>query len=266
MRVGFVGCGVQGLPVAQRLARAGFPLTVWARRPEQVAGFAPEQVASSLAELGARSDVLGVCVYDADDVREVVRAAAPTMPVGGVVMVHSTIAPADVEALAAELAADGLRVVDAPVSGGPRAAAEGTLTVALGGAPADLDRVAPVLAAYAGTAVRLGGLGAGQRAKLLNNALCDAQLRLATDALDLGEGIGLDRDALATVLRTGSGRSFALETVLARPLEVLATTRSRTTITKDVDLARAEVGPDSALIGVATRLCRDLDRIHAGAR
>ncbi len=252
--------------MAQRIVASGFPLTVWARRPatlEPLAGTSA-RIAPDLDGLGRESDVVGVCVYDADDVREVVLGPgglAGSMAPGGVVLVHSTVAPGDVVDLAERLAPFGLEVVDAPVSGGPAAAAAGTLTVALGGRTETLDRVAPVVAAYAGAAVRLGGLGAGQRAKLLNNALCNAQIRLASDALDLASELGLDREALATVLRTGSGRSFGLEVVLAgRTVDVLATSRSRTTITKDIDLVRAEVGdgPPDGLVSVATRLCRDL--------
>lgn len=214
LRVGFVGLGSQGAPMARRIVDAGHPTTLWARRPDALAAFADTAaaVAAGPAELGAASDVLCVCVVDDAGVDAVLRGpqgALAQMPAGGVVVVHSTTSPQTCRRLQEDFPL--LSVLDAPVSGGGARAADGTLLVMVGGDAEVLARVRPVLDAFADPVVHLGGLGAGQEAKLLNNAVFAAQLGIAADAFDLARARGLDLAGLARVLQDGSGRSYAAD-------------------------------------------------------
>lgn len=215
-RVGFVGLGSQGAPMARRIVDAGFPTTLWARRPESLEPFAgtAASVAADRAALGAAADVLGVCVVDDAGVDEVLRGpdgALATMVEGGVVLIHSTVHPTTCTRLQDDF--PHLRFVDAPVSGGGHMAEVGQLLVMLGGPVAALERCRPVLETFADPILHLGPLGAAQEAKLLNNAVFAAQLALAAEVFALAAARGLDQQAVATILATGSGRSYAAEVV-----------------------------------------------------
>ncbi|TDC67751.1 NAD(P)-dependent oxidoreductase [Actinomadura sp. GC306] len=218
MRVGFIGLGSQGAPMARRIVDAGFPTTLWARRPASLEPFAatPAKVAGTPAELAAASDVVCVCVVNDDDVAEVVRGedgVLAGMAEGGVIAVHSTVHPDTCRGLADAAAARGVAVVDAPVSGGGPAAEEGRLLVMAGGDPAAVETCRPVFAAHADPVVHLGPLGSGQVAKLLNNVLFTANLATSAGAVALGESLGVDAARLAGVLSHGSGNSFALGSI-----------------------------------------------------
>lgn len=216
MRVGFVGLGSQGGPMAQRIVDAGFPTTLWARRAEALNAFgdSPAGYAADRAELGAASDVLCVCVVADADVDGVLRGpegALAGMRAGGVVVVHSTTRPETCHRLREDF--PHLHILDAPVSGGGHRAAAGELLVMVGGDAEVLERVRPVLETFADPLVHLGPLGSAQEAKLFNNALFTAQLALTAEVFALAEQRGLDRAGLTTVLHGGSGRSYAADVV-----------------------------------------------------
>lgn len=220
MHVGFIGLGSQGAPMARRIVDAGFPMTLWARRPASLEAFAgtPARIAASPAELAAACDIVCVCVVDDAGVEQTVTGADGVLAglgKGGVIAVHSTVHPDTCHRLAARAAERGVHVVDAPVSGGGPAAAEGRLLVMAGGESEAVERCRPVFATYADPVVHLGPLGSGQLAKLLNNVLFTANLATAAGALSLGRGLGIDPARLAEVVRHGSGTSFALERVTA---------------------------------------------------
>lgn len=226
-RVGFVGLGSQGAPMARRIVDAGFPTTLWARRPASLEPFAGTDaaVATSPAELGAASDVLGVCVVDDAGVDEVLRGPGgvlAAMADGSIVMVHSTVHPATCLRLQEDH--PHLRVIDAPVSGGGHKAAAGELLVMVGGPDDDVARCRPVLETFGDPVVHVGPLGAGQEAKVLNNAVFAAQLALAAEVFELAADRDLDREAMAAILGAGSGRSYAAEIVAGSgfDLEALA--------------------------------------------
>jgi 3-hydroxyisobutyrate dehydrogenase len=215
-RVGFVGLGSQGAPMARRIVDAGFPTTLWARRPASLEPFedTAAAVAGSPVELGAACDVLGVCVVDdagVDDVLRGAEGALASMADGSVVVVHSTVHPATCLRLQEDF--PRLHVVDAPVSGGGHKAAEGELLVMAGGPAEVVERVRPVLATFGDPVLHVGPLGSGQEAKVLNNTVFAAQLALAAEVFALATSRGLDRQAVATILSSGSGRSYAAEVV-----------------------------------------------------
>jgi 3-hydroxyisobutyrate dehydrogenase-like beta-hydroxyacid dehydrogenase len=213
-RVGFVGLGSQGGPMARRIVDAGYTTVLWARRPETLDPFAgtAAHIADSRSALGAACDVLCVCVRDDAGVDEVLRGAdgaLSTMSPGAIVVVHSTVHPDTCRRLQADFPA--LHFVDAPVSGGGYKAATGELLVIAGGPTDAVERCRPIFATYGDPVVHVGALGTGQEAKLLNNALFTAQLALADELYDIARSRGLDTAALATAVASGSGRSYASE-------------------------------------------------------
>jgi 3-hydroxyisobutyrate dehydrogenase-like beta-hydroxyacid dehydrogenase len=245
--VGFVGIGDQGAPMAARIGVAGFDLTVWARRDAAYGalGDAPHRRAASAAGVAAGADVVCLCVRADDDVDEVGDALLAAMGPGSVLVVHSTVRPSTVRRLAERAA--GVAVLDAPVSGGGPAAAAGRLLTMVGGDPAVLDRVRPVLAAHSDRVVHVGPLGSGLVAKAVNNGLFTAQLGLAAAALAAGAHLGVDPDRLAEVLAGSSARSMALEMVARLPDRATLPDRVVDLLAKDVDILDALGGGDDAV-------------------
>jgi 3-hydroxyisobutyrate dehydrogenase-like beta-hydroxyacid dehydrogenase len=214
LEVGFIGLGNQGLPMAQMIERAGWPLTIWTRRPQAAAPFegTKARAAASLRDLAAGCDAIGVCVSADADVLEVVLGETGLhtgLRPGAVVMIHSTVLPETCLKVAEALAGRGVGVLDMPVSGSGRGAFAKTLTVMAGGDRALFDRVSPICESY-GQAFHLGPLGSGQRMKLLNNTLFTANLRLAFDALDAAQALGLDIPTAEAIVQRSSGASYAM--------------------------------------------------------
>ncbi|MGV9675986.1 NAD(P)-dependent oxidoreductase [Nocardia sp. NPDC003482] len=220
MRVGFIGLGSQGGPMARRIAEAGYRTTLWARRAATLEPFADTGAATadSPAALAAASDLVCLCVVGDADVREVALGEAGVLAglaPGSVLAVHSTVHPDTCRELAEIAAAQGVSVIDAPVSGGGPAASAGRLLVMAGG-PADVvERCRPVFATYGDPIVHLGDIGSGQATKLLNNLLFTANIATAVSTLALGKELGIDPDRLGEVISHGTANSFALGRVVA---------------------------------------------------
>ncbi len=267
IRVGFVGLGRQGSPIAERIIAGGYPTRLWARRPETLVRFADRAgVAATRTELGESSDLVGVCVVADDDVNDVVLGddgVLAGMAPGAVLAVHSTVRPSTCRHLADVAQAHGVHVVDAPVSGGAAAAAAGRLLVIVGGDDSVVDRCRPVLATFGDPIVHVGPVGSGQLAKLVNNALMAANLALVVDALAVGVAFGIDAGKLGEVLRHGSGRSYAGDVVTrTTSLEVLAR-GAGALLEKDVTLvveAARDAGADLGELGRAAERGVDLLR------
>lgn len=218
MRIGFIGLGSQGGPMARRIIEAGYPMTLWARRPASLEPFADTaaKVTGSPAELAAVSDLVCLCVVGDADVEEVVGGddgLLANLRPGSIVAVHSTVHPNTCRELAKKAAAQDVSVIDAPVSGGGPAASEGRLLVMVGGDPDVVERCRPVFETYADPVVYLGDVGSGQVTKLLNNLLFTANLGTAATAFALGEALGVARDRFADVVCRGSANSFALNSI-----------------------------------------------------
>lgn len=218
MRVGFIGLGSQGGPMARRIVDGGFDLTLWARREASLEPYADTAAksAGTPAELGAASDLVCICVVGDDDVREVLKGDTGVLAglaPGGIIAIHSTVHPDTCRELAELAAQQGVTVIDAPVSGGGPAVEAGTLMVMVGGEAVDVEKVSPVFATYSDAIVHLGGLGAGQVAKILNNLQFTANLGSAMSTLALGDALGLDRQQLCEVLNRGSATSKAISSI-----------------------------------------------------
>ncbi len=218
--VGFVGAGRMGRPMVDRLLAAGHPVRVLARSAEagDALAAAGAEVVGEVDEVGAGVDAVLVCVHHDDQVRSVCLESGllDRMKAGSVLVVHTTGSPHTVAAIAERAADRGIDVVDAPVSGGPHDIAAGRLTLFVGGAAAAVDRIRPVLASYGEPVLPVGPLGAGQRVKLINNALFAANLGLLADAARLGTRFGLDEAVLLSALQHGSAQSRALTGAAAR--------------------------------------------------
>jgi 3-hydroxyisobutyrate dehydrogenase len=269
-RVGFIGLGSQGAPMARRIADEGFPLTIWARRPESVAPFADTAavVASTPAELGAQSDVVGVCVVADADVEEVVLGANGVlagMSGGGVVAIHSTIHPDTCRRLAEHAATNGVAVLDAPVSGGGPMAAARQLLVMVGGADDAVARCRPVFETFAGSVLHLGPIGSAEVAKLLNNLVFTAHLAVAIDTFSFAEQLGVDRAALAEVLEHGSGGSRAAAILAASGFDTTGPRQALPLLQKDVGLVlevahTAGASDPEVLVGLVQQTFAELGR------
>ncbi len=213
-RVGLIGLGAMGMPMGRNLLKAGFELTVWARRPESATEILAEGAvwAASPRELAERSDVVVLMVTNSPDVQQLVLdagvldGAAP----GSVIVDMSTIAPAVSRSLAAACAARNVTFLDAPVSGGTQGAAAGTLTIMVGGEAEALERVRPVLDAMGARIFHVGPSGAGEVVKLVNNVLVGVIAAATAEALVLGVKAGGDAEVIAQVVGASTGASWQL--------------------------------------------------------
>lgn len=199
LRVGFIGLGNIGTPMALRLAADDdIALTVYDVAREPVADLAAvgAGVAESVVELAGVVDVVCVMVRDDDQVRSVASQVL-TSGASPVLVVHSTVAPST----PGELEALGVRVLDAPVSGGPMGAADGTLAIMVGGDEATYAVAEPVLTRMGSKVVHAGPLGAGTRMKLARNLVHFVAFTAVTEAQRLAEAGGLDLVALGEVVR-----------------------------------------------------------------
>ncbi|QIK75843.1 NAD(P)-dependent oxidoreductase [Nocardioides piscis] len=204
LRVGFVGLGQIGKPMALRLAAAAdVSLVVHDVAPEPLRELADAgaEVAGSVAELASRVEVVCVMVRDDEQVREVLAHVVGSAQAGTVVVVHSTIAPQTPGQLAGIAEGHGVVVLDAPVSGGAIGAADGTLAILVGGPDDAVARVRPVLELMGSKVVHAGPVGAGTRFKLARNMLHFVAFTAATEAQRLAEAAGLDLRALGEVVR-----------------------------------------------------------------
>ncbi|WBQ19295.1 NAD(P)-dependent oxidoreductase [Sphingobium yanoikuyae] len=245
-RIGFIGLGSQGGPMAERIAAAGYPLMLWARRADALAPFLEKgaTAAPDIATLGAICDHVGICVVDDAGVAEIVGQLLPAMRPGSRIVIHSTILPDHCVALAERFSGRGIAFLDAPVSGGGPAAATGSLTVMCGGTSEAYAAARPVLESFGGLIVRMGDVGAGQRAKIVNNALMAANMGLAHAAMEAGRALELDGTALRDLIKASSGRSFGFE-VYARLPTPGAFAHGAPLLRKDVGLLMSSL-PDDA--------------------
>ncbi len=220
--VGVVGLGRMGHAMASTLRRAGFDVVGYdlmpaARERAREDGI---RVVASLGEIFARTRIAVSSLPLGADVEAIVTGpdgliAAAREP-GFLLIDTSTAEPATTRALHALLKQHGHAILDAPVSGGPGGAAQGTLTMMVGGEAADLERAGPVLDALSAKVVHVGGPGAGNVAKLVNNLLCAAHLITNGEALRLAAAAGVDPESVMRAVNAASGRSGVSEVNVPR--------------------------------------------------
>lgn len=224
MKVGFIGLGIMGRPMAGHLLAAGHDLAVWARRPESAAPLADKgaAVCATPAELARRCDVVFTVVTSSADVEAValgpdglVEGLAP----GAVLVDCSTISPDAARRVAAALAGKGGHLLDAPVSGGEQGAIDASLAIMAGGDEAVLERVRPLLECLGKRIVHVGPNGAGQVAKACNQMIMVAAIEAAAEALRLAAASGVDCARVRDALAGGSAASRVLEVMGTRMVQ-----------------------------------------------
>jgi 3-hydroxyisobutyrate dehydrogenase-like beta-hydroxyacid dehydrogenase len=215
-RIGFIGLGIMGSRMAANLRRAGFEVAVYNRTAQTARDWAAEHgghAAPTPAALAAEVDLLFTMVVDGPQVHELLvgaDGAAEGAKEGLLCIDCSTIGQAAAVAIGAELAARGLRLLDAPVTGSLPGARDGTLLIMVGGEAGDLDEARPALEAMSKTIVHVGPLGAGQAIKVINNSVAAANAATVAEALIAGRAAGVDLDALVAVMEGGSAGSLML--------------------------------------------------------
>jgi L-threonate 2-dehydrogenase len=216
-RVGVMGLGAMGMGVARSLLRAGFPVVACDVREEALDAIAAEgaTVAATPAALGRQVSVVVVLVVNADQTEQVLfgqEGAATTLSPGALVIASSTVAPEFAERLGARLEAQGLLLLDAPVSGGAAKAATGQMTIMSSGAAAAYAKAEDVLAAIAAKVYRLGDRpGMGSKVKTINQLLAGVHIAAAAEAMALGIRAGVDPDALYEVIANSAGSSWMFQ-------------------------------------------------------
>ncbi|HEU5027309.1 MAG TPA: 2-hydroxy-3-oxopropionate reductase [Spirillospora sp.] len=214
--IGFIGLGIMGAPMAANLVRAGHTVTGYNRTPDKVRPLveAGGRAARSVAEAVAGADVVITMLPDSPDVEAVVLGEDGVLAYGrpGMLLIDcSTIEP-HVAVRLAETGADrGVRVLDAPVSGGEQGAVDGTLSIMVGGAEADVEEARPVLSAVGRTVVHVGPPGAGQTVKAANQLIVAGNIQLVAEALVFLEAHGVDTGAAVEVLSGGLAGSTVLD-------------------------------------------------------
>jgi 3-hydroxyisobutyrate dehydrogenase len=256
-KVGFIGLGSQGAPMARRIAEGGFALTLWARRPESLQPFGdtPAEYAPSPVALARECSVVCVCVRGDDDVNDVVLRSDGVLEglaPGSTLIIHSTVHPDTCIRLREPASERGVAILDAPVSGGAPAAAAGSLLVMVGGDATVLDAVRPVLETFGDPVLHLGELGTGLTAKLVNNFVFMAQVALALETFSFVDDLGLSRSVMAQVLERGSGASRAAAILAGSNFDLSGLRQvAESLLRKDIDLvtdvarARHAAPPDS---------------------
>ena len=260
-KVGFIGLGDQGLPMAIAIAQAGFELHVWARRPASMEPLDETKHTShdTVGELAAVCDVVAVCVREDDDVQALINGELlANMRRGSVLVNHGTGTPQNAVRFADQCAAAGIDALDAPVSGG-RPGAEGhRLTTLVGGDEQVAKLCRPVFESFSTNIVHLGPAGAGQMAKLFNNAMLIMNQTTVAELLHLAHAAHVEVTRLKQSLALGSGSSSAL-TLFGTMITADDVDHLRQVEDVDVDIfdtAMREAGVDASAV---------VERAHAGA-
>lgn len=257
MKIGFVGAGRMGAPMVGRLVEAGHEVGVLGRSAEKCSAINALGATAypTPAEVAQDADVAVVCVFTDEQVKQVCLGDADgsgllaAMSPGTTLVIHTTGSPATAEAIAAAAADRGIGVLDAPVSGGPHDIAAGQVTLFVGGDEDAFARAEPALRCYADPILRIGGIGSGQKMKLVNNTVFAAQIGLAAEAARLGERLGIDEAALLGALRHGSGASRALDNIVRAGSTAAFISAVGEFIGKDVAVVRATAAELGAGLG-----------------
>jgi 2-hydroxy-3-oxopropionate reductase len=215
-RIGFIGLGIMGRPMATHLVTAGYEVTVWNRTPRKAADLvaAGARQGASPRDVAARSDITITMVADTPDVRAVILGPDGVLEGvrrGAVVVDMSTISPVATREIAQALAARGAEMLDAPVSGGEKGAVEATLSIMVGGKPEVFERVLPVFQKLGKNIVHLGEIGAGQVTKACNQLVLSLTLVGVAEALTLARKAGVDPAKVRAALLGGFAQSRVLE-------------------------------------------------------
>jgi 3-hydroxyisobutyrate dehydrogenase len=211
LRVGFVGLGAMGAPMARNLHRAGLLQSVWNRSADKSAALAAElgvTSPASLPEFAAGLDAVVVCVSADSDVKGVVETMAPGLSKGALVIDCSTVSADTARWAEKYLARRGVQFLDAPVSGGVEGAKNAALAIMTGGAPSAYEAARPILAAMGKTIEHFGPAGSGQATKATNQIMCAGIIRACAEAMAFAGAHQLPLDRVVSTLGAGAGSSW----------------------------------------------------------
>jgi 3-hydroxyisobutyrate dehydrogenase len=221
-RLGFIGLGLMGTAMSLRLIEKGWPLTVWNLEPERVPAVvqAGATAAPSPAAVAEASDIVLMCVLHTKAVEACVFGAngvSKAAVQGKILIDHSTADPWRTRDLAAKLRREhGMAWIDAPLSGGPTAARDGTMTVMAGGESSDIEAISPIMADLSANFTHMGPNGSGQMAKVINQAIVGTNYVVMAEALALAEAAGIDAARLPQCLAGGHADSTLLQQLYPR--------------------------------------------------
>jgi 3-hydroxyisobutyrate dehydrogenase len=269
-RLGYVGMGLMGLPMTRRLIEAGHAVTVWNRAPDKLAAAVASgaTAAAGAAGVAAVADIVFMCVTDATAVETIVFGPEGLSSVPGadkIVVDFSSIHPEAAKSIAARLeAANGMRWIDAPVSGGVKGAAEGTLAIMAGGRPEDIARVTPYVLKMARRFTHMGPVGAGQTTKLCNQIIVGCTMAVLAEATRLAQDAGIDANRLPEALAGGFADSIPLQLFVPRmandahvpPIGQVATMLKDLDTVADVARTLGTPVPMASLAGALFRLLK----------
>jgi 3-hydroxyisobutyrate dehydrogenase len=214
MKVAFVGLGVMGFPMAGHLAKAGHEIAVFNRSSAKAKAWIDRyggRAGTSVAEAVQGCEIVCLCVGNDDDVRQVLAQALPAMAEGGIVVDHTTASARLAREAAEQARAAGRWFVDAPVSGGQAGAENGQLAVMAGGDEAAVERARPVISAYSKAVQRIGGPGAGQLAKMVNQICIAGTVQGLAEGLSFARHAGLDVELVIAAISKGAAQSWQME-------------------------------------------------------
>lgn len=212
--LGFIGVGTMGAHMVRNLLRAGYAVQAYDARPEAVRAIAGATPVATIAEASRGAEIVVTMLPDTPDLEAVILGSgglAEYPPPGRLVIDMSTIAPEGARRMFTALAERGTAFIDAPVSGGPAGAEDGTLTIMAGGAADAFARATSVFAAMGNTITHVGGPGAGQTVKLCNQVMVAINLQSCCEAIALARASGVDLDQMRRVLLGGSAASWMLD-------------------------------------------------------
>ncbi|MCL4831906.1 MAG: NAD(P)-dependent oxidoreductase [Caldilineaceae bacterium] len=214
-RIGFVGLGIMGRGMVRNLLKSGFSVRVWNRtvsRSEELAADGAV-IGSSPADVAAHSDIIITCVSDTPDVQAVILGENGIIhgaAAGSLVIDMSTISPQATIEIAKQLNAKGVQMLDGPISGGSEGAARGTLSIMIGGDGADVERAMPAFQAMGKTITHVGGQGAGQTVKLVNQILVVGNCLAMCEAMVFAQAGGVDLEKCLAAVTGGAAGSWML--------------------------------------------------------
>ena len=223
-RIGFIGLGVMGRPMALNLLKAGYPMVVWNRTRSKMKPLleAGAEGADSPREVAEKSDVVITMVTDSPDVEEVI--LGPNGVIHGahpglIVIDMSTISPTVTRRIAQKLAEKGVKMLDAPVSGGDIGAKKGTLSIMVGGPKETFEECLPIFKVLGKKITYMGPSGMGQTTKLCNQVICALNIQAVCEGLMLGAAAGLDLKKLLEVVTAGAAGSWMLSNLGPKMIE-----------------------------------------------
>ncbi|MDF2900455.1 MAG: 3-hydroxyisobutyrate dehydrogenase [Phenylobacterium sp.] len=214
MKVAFVGLGVMGFPMAGHLAKAGHEVAVFNRSPEKAQRWVAQhggRAGATAAEAGEGAEIVFLCVGNDDDVRSVTAQILPAMAPGAIVVDHTTTSAKVAREMAALAGESGRWFVDAPVSGGQAGAENGQLTVMCGGDASAYSRAEPAIAAFAKASRLMGGPGAGQLTKMVNQICIAGVVQGLAEGMHFAKRAGLDPLEVAAAISKGAAQSWQMD-------------------------------------------------------